>query len=37
MDMAGSELEFFKQKFSQVVGDLSRTLGTINTLLEDNT
>lgn len=37
MDMAGSELEFFKQKLSQAVGDLSRTLGTINSLLENNT
>lgn len=36
MDVAGSELEYFKQKFSQIVADVSRTLGNINTLLEDN-
>lgn len=36
MDMAGSELDFFKQKFSQVVADLSRTLGNINMLMEEN-
>lgn len=36
MDMAGSELEFFKQKFAQVTGDLSRTLTTVNALLENN-
>lgn len=36
MDMAGSELEFFKQKFSQVTDDLSRTLGNLNLLLETN-
>lgn len=36
MDVAGSELEFFKQKVSQVVGDLSKTLNSINSLLENN-
>lgn len=36
MDMAGSELDFFKQKVSQIVGDLSKTLNSINTLVEDN-
>lgn len=37
MDVAGSELEFFKQKISQVTGDLSRTLTTLNNLMESNT
>lgn len=36
MDVAGSELDYFKQKFSQVVADVSRTLGNINILLEEN-
>ena len=36
MDMAGSELDFFKQKISQVTGDLSRTLTNLNDLLEAN-
>ncbi len=36
MDMAGSELEFFKQKVSQVTADLSRTLNNLNLLMEDN-
>lgn len=36
MDVAGSELEFFKQKVSQVVGDLSKTLNSINSLVENN-
>lgn len=36
MDMAGSELEFFKQKVSLLTDDLSRTLGNINRLLEAN-
>ena len=36
MDMAGSELEFFKQKISQVTADLSRTLDNLNLLMEDN-
>lgn len=36
MDMAGSELEFFKQKISQVTDELSLTLGNINRLLEEN-
>ena len=36
MDVAGSELEFFKQEFSRIAGDLSRTLGNVNRLLEDN-
>ncbi|MCD8034397.1 MAG: MlaD family protein [Alistipes sp.] len=37
MDVAGSELEFFKQKISQVTGDLSRTLTNLNNLMEANT
>lgn len=36
MDMAGSELDFFKQKFAQLTADLSRTLGNINSLMETN-
>ncbi|HIW65769.1 MAG TPA: MCE family protein [Candidatus Alistipes intestinipullorum] len=36
MDVAGSELDFFKQEFSRVVNDLSRTLGNVNRLLEAN-
>jgi len=36
MDMAGSELDFFKQKISLLTADLSRTLGTLNTLMETN-
>ena len=36
MDMAGSELEFFKQKMSQVVGDLSRTMDNLNLIMEQN-
>ena len=36
MDMAGSELEFFKQKISQVTADLSRTLDNLNLLMENN-
>lgn len=36
MDMAGSELEFFKQRVSRITDDLSRTLGNINRLLEEN-
>ena len=36
MDMAGSELDFFKQKISQVTGDLSRTLTNLNDLMETN-
>lgn len=36
MDVAGSELEFVKQKISQVTGDLSRTLGNLNRLVEAN-
>lgn len=36
MDVAGSELEFFKQKISQLTGDLSRTLDNINSLVEAN-
>lgn len=34
MDVAGSELDFFKQKVSQVTGDLSRTLTNLNRLME---
>ncbi|HJC27751.1 MlaD family protein [uncultured Alistipes sp.] len=36
MDMAGSELDFFKQKFSRIADDLSRTLDNVNLLLEEN-
>jgi len=36
MDMAGSGLEFLKQKVERLTGDLSRTLGNINALLEAN-
>lgn len=36
MDVAGSELEFFKQKISQVVGDLSRTMDNLNGMMERN-
>ena len=35
MDMADSELDFFKQRFSRLTDDLSQTLGNINRLLED--
>ncbi len=36
MDVAGSELDFFKQKVSQLTSDLSRTLNNINALMETN-
>lgn len=36
MDMAGSELEFFKQKVAQLTGDISTTLSTLNRLMGDN-
>lgn len=36
MDMAGSELDFVKQKISQVTADLSRTLNNVSDLLETN-
>lgn len=36
MDMAGSELDFVKQKISQLTADLSRTLTDISELLEGN-
>ncbi|MDE6374459.1 MAG: MlaD family protein [Alistipes sp.] len=36
MDMAGSELDFVKQKISQVTTDLSRTLNNLSELLEAN-
>lgn len=36
MDVAGSELDFFKQKFSQLTADLSRTLDNLNSLMENN-
>ncbi len=36
MSMAGSELDFFKQKFSQIAADLSRTLGNLNRIMEEN-
>lgn len=37
IDMAGSELEFFKEKITEVVGSLTTTLDGINRLLDDNT
>lgn len=36
MDVAGSELDYFKQEFSRITNDLTRTLGNINRLLEAN-
>ena len=36
MDVAGSELDFFKQKVSQLTTDLSRTLENLNGLMETN-
>ena len=36
IDMAGSELEFFKEKITEVVGSLTTTLDGINSLLEKN-
>ena len=36
MDVAGSELEFFKQKFAQLTTDLSRALTDVSDLLEKN-
>lgn len=36
MDVAGSELEFFKQHFASVTTELTRTLGHLNSLLERN-
>lgn len=36
MDVAGSELDYFKQELSRVVNDLTRTLGNVNRLLEAN-
>lgn len=36
MDVAGSELEFFKQKLSQVTADLTRTMDNLNALMERN-
>lgn len=36
MDVAGSELDFFKQKISQVTGDLARTLDNLNRIMEAN-
>lgn len=36
MDVAGSELEFFKQRVSRLTDDLSRTLDNVNRLLEAN-
>ena len=36
IDMAGSELEFFKEKITEVVGSLTTTLDGINSLLEEN-
>lgn len=36
MDVAGSELDFFKQRFSRLADDLGRTLGNLNAVLEAN-
>lgn len=36
MDVAGSELDFFKQKVAQLTGDISETLEHLNRLLADN-
>ena len=36
MEAAGSELEFLKQKISQLTGDLSTTLNNLNSLIENN-
>lgn len=36
MDMAGSELDFFKQKVSQLTADLSQTLRTLDGLMQAN-
>lgn len=36
IDMAGSELEFFKEKITEVVGSLTTTLDGINVLLNEN-
>lgn len=36
MDVAGSELDFFKQKFATIADDLSRTLNNLNSILESN-
>lgn len=36
MDVAGSELDFFKQKVSQLTADLSRALDNLNALMEAN-
>ncbi len=36
MDVAGSELDFFKQRFAALADDLGRTLHNLNALLEAN-
>ena len=36
MDMAGSELDYFKQLASQITSDLSRTMNNLNGLMEAN-
>lgn len=36
MEAAGSELEFLKQKISQLTGDLSTTLNNLNSMMEEN-
>ena len=36
MDVAGSELDFFKQRFSELADNLNRTLNNLNTLMETN-
>lgn len=36
MDVAGSELDFFKRRFSELADNLNRTLDNLNTLMETN-
>ncbi len=36
MDVAGSELDFFKQKVSQLTSDMSRALDNLNAIMETN-
>lgn len=36
MDVAGSELDFFKGKLSIITADLSRTMGNLNSIMERN-
>ena len=37
LEVAGSEFEFIKQKFNQLVNEITTTLGSVNTILVDNT